>query len=146
MTAPSSSSAIQRARTRAYRLLALLLISRPFGNLSLALGMKHFSRVFSANPVFYIRALLNPYVLLGVGLLVFGLLVRMAMMSVADLTFVLPLTALGSVIAAALGKFCLGEHVTSQRWLGILLIFAGTVLVSSTSADTSPHKSSRISS
>ena len=114
---------------RAYRLLALVLVLRPFGNLCLAWGMRHFSSVLGVNPMLYARALFNPYVALGVGALVFSLLSRMALLSVADLSIVLPLTASGYIVSTFLGRVLLREEVTAERWLGTLLIFAGALVV-----------------
>ena len=125
-----------RSVFRAYRLLALALVLRPFGNFCLAWGMKHFSQVLSANPFVYIRAMMNPFVALGVGALALGLLTRMALLSLADLSFVLPLSATGYIVSTFLGKFFLAEQVTSGRWLGTVLIFLGTALVSFTSEKT----------
>jgi uncharacterized membrane protein len=56
----------------------------------------------------------------------------MALLSLADLSFVLPLTATGYILSALLGKFFLGEQVSSERWLGTVLVFLGIVLVGST--------------
>jgi drug/metabolite transporter (DMT)-like permease len=117
---------------RAYRLLILTLLLRPFGNLSLAWGMHHFPRLLAWQPLPYLQALLNPFVALGISMLILALLTRMALLSVADLSFVLPLTATGYIITALLGKVFLNEDVGSNRWLGTCLIFAGVVLVGST--------------
>lgn len=126
-----------RSRTaRAYRLLALVVVVRPFGNLCLAWGTKHFSQVLSLNPFVYLEALFNPFVALGIGMLVLGLLMRMALFSLADLSFVLPLSASGYVITTFLGKIVLREHVSLAAWLGTLLIFAGTAVVGSTARKT----------
>lgn len=105
------------------------------GNLSLAWGMKH-TRAVSANPLLYLRAMLDPVVALGVAMLILALLTRMVLLSLADLSFVLPVTAIGYVLAALLGKIFLHENVTVQRWLGTLLIFAGAALVGSTPRTT----------
>jgi drug/metabolite transporter (DMT)-like permease len=127
----------QRPRSfRAYRLLALFLVLRPLGNVCLAWGMKHFSQVLSINPFFYLRAMLNPFVALGISALVLGVLTRMALLSVADLSFVLPLTATGYIVSTALGRFFLSEQVTFGGWLGSALIFLGSALVSSTAQRT----------
>jgi drug/metabolite transporter (DMT)-like permease len=126
-----------RTPFRAYRLLALFLVLRPLGNVCLAWGMKHFTQVLSANPFIYLRAMLNPFVALGIAALVLGLLTRMALLSLADLSFVLPLTATGYIFSTLLGKFFLAEQVTFGGWLGTVLIFLGTALVSSTSQRTS---------
>jgi drug/metabolite transporter (DMT)-like permease len=53
----------------------------------------------------------------------------MAMLSWADLTYVLPVTALGYVISAILGWAFLAETITAARWAGVFLIVAGTTLV-----------------
>ena len=120
---------IIRLPARAYRLLALVLFVRPLGNLSLAWGMRHFSSVLALNPFVYARALFNPYVALGVGALIFGVLSRMALLSLADLSVVLPLTASGYILSTVLGKLFLREEVTGYRWLGTILIFLGAVVV-----------------
>ena len=117
---------------RTYRLLLLTLLLRPFGNLSLAWGMHHFPQLLAFEPVPYLQALLNPFVALGIAMLILALLTRMALLSVADLSFVLPLTATGYIISAMLGKVFLGEDVGSNRWLGTCMIFAGVVLVGTT--------------
>ena len=105
------------------------------GNLSLAWGMKHTEGV-SLNPLGYLRAMLNPYVTLGTILLILWLLTRMALLSWADLSFVLPITGVGYILAAALGYFFLNEGITGMHWTGTLLIFAGTAMVGSTSERT----------
>jgi drug/metabolite transporter (DMT)-like permease len=118
-----------RLSARAYRLLALVLVLRPFGNLSLAWGMRHLSFMLAANPFIYVRALFNPFVAMGVGALILGLLTRMALLSLADLSLVLPLTASGYILSTLLGKAVLREEVTASRWLGTVLIFAGALIV-----------------
>ena len=117
--------------------LALLffIALKAVGNLSLAWGMKHTEAV-STNPVMYLRAMLDPFVAGGVVMLILALLTRMVLFSLADLSFILPVTAVGYVLAAFLGKFFLHETVTPQRWLGTALICAGAALVGSTAQST----------
>ncbi len=114
----------------------LVLLLRPFGNLSLAYGMHHIATVLSISPIPYLWAMLNPFVALGILLLIASLLVRMALLSVADLSYVLPLTASGYVISSVLGWLFLKEDVSPAHWLGTLLVFAGAGFVGSTNADT----------
>ena len=117
-------------------LLALAVTSLGcLGNLSLAWGMKHLAPV-GFNPLSYLGAMLNPFVASGIVLLVLWLLTRMALMSWADLSFVLPLMAVGYVIAALLGKFVLDEDVHAPQWAGTLMIFAGSALVGTTAHRT----------
>ena len=116
---------------RTYSVLLLFIVLKAAGNLSLAWGMKHLPAA-GANPLSYVRAMLDPFVALGVVSLIVALLTRMVLLSLADLSFVLPVTAVGYVIAAFLGKAVLHEVVTSRRWLGTILIFVGAILVSTT--------------
>jgi drug/metabolite transporter (DMT)-like permease len=51
------------------------------------------------------------------------------MLSVENVSFVIPLTALSYVIGALGGAFFLGERVDWQRWIGVLLVCAGVALV-----------------
>jgi uncharacterized membrane protein len=116
---------------RTYSILLLFIALKAVGNLSLAWGMKHLPAA-GANPWSYIQAMLDPFVAIGVVSLIAALLTRMALLSLADLSFVLPVTAVGYVIAAFLGKMVLHEVVTSRRWIGTVLIFIGALLVGTT--------------
>jgi drug/metabolite transporter (DMT)-like permease len=117
-------------------LLSVFVLLRAFGNLALAWGTKHFSETLAGNPLSYLRAMLSPLVAAGIAMLILAMLLRMAVLGIADLTFVLPLTAVGYVFAALLGKFILHEDVTPERWMGTALIFIGVALVGSTPQNT----------
>jgi uncharacterized membrane protein len=116
--------------------LLLFLALKSAGNSSMAWGMKQVPEKMSMNPALYLHAMLNPFVAMGIVALILALLTRMALLSLADLSFVLPVTAIGYVVAVVLGKVFLHEEVSSQRWMGTLLIFAGAALVGSTSQKT----------
>ncbi len=60
----------------------------------------------------------------------------LSVLSWADLSLALPMTALTYVLNAALAGPLLGEKVSPLRWLGTLLIFVGVVAVT-LSADAS---------
>ena len=121
---------------RAYALLAVFLALRAFGNLSLAWGTKHLSSALAANPLTYVRALADPFVALAIAMLIVALLVRLALLSLADLSFVLPMTAAGYAISALFGKVFLHEDVSPLRWLGVALILGGVAMVGTTSGKT----------
>ena len=123
-------------RFRTYSLLGLFVFLRPLGNLSLAWGTKHFPQVLSLNPAVYLQAMVDPFVALGIAMLILSLLTRMALLSLADLSFVLPVTSIGYVLSALAGRLFLYEEISRWRWAGILLIVAGVALV----ARTAPHR------
>jgi len=116
--------------------LLLFLALKSVGNSSMAWGMKQVPEKMSINPALYLHAMLNPFVAMGIIALILALLTRMALLSLADLSFVLPVTAIGYVVAVVLGKVFLHEEVSTQRWMGTLLIFAGAAIVGSTSQKT----------
>jgi uncharacterized membrane protein len=129
-------AAPRKSKLRTFLLAFAVILFNAVGNLCLAWGMKHLGESMGWNPLGYIRAILNPFVASGIALLILWLLTRMALMSWADLSFSLPLTGVGYVLAAVLGKLFLDETVSPKRWLGTLLIFAGAAIVGTTAHQT----------
>lgn len=127
---------IARGMIHTYRLALVLVFLKPLGNLSLAWGVRHFPVALPFNLLPYLRAIVDPFVVLGIGMQVLWLVMRMSLFSLADLSFVLPLTASGYLVTALLGRFFLHENVTTTRWLGIALLFFGIVVAGSTSRKT----------
>ena len=121
---------------RTWLLLLLFVFLRPLGNLALAWGTKHLPDALSIHPAVYLRAMLDPFVALGIAMLILSLLTRLALLSLADLSYILPVTAIGYVLATLFGQMFLHERVTVQQWLGTVLIFLGTGLVGSTAQNT----------
>ena len=118
-----------RTRTQTFVLVVAVVVLNALGNLLLTWGLRHVADSLGLNPVHYLRAMINPFVAAGIGMLILWLLTRMTLMSWADLSFVLPVTSIGYVFATLLGYFVLHEQVSVERWIGTLLIFAGAVLV-----------------
>ena len=102
-----------------------MVTSNVFGNYFLKKGMT----VDLASPLDYITVLFHPYVALGVVLLVVWMLSRMALLSWADLSYVVPVTSIGYVLVALVGRSLLNEQISARRWAGIILIVAGVSLV-----------------
>ena len=121
---------------RTLLLISAVILLNSIGNLSLAYGMRHAGENVGLDPLGYIRVMWNPAVAGGIVLLIFWLLMRMTLLSWADLSFVLPLTSFGYVLAAILGYVFLHETVTPSHWAGTALIFVGTMLVGSTQSKT----------
>jgi drug/metabolite transporter (DMT)-like permease len=128
-----------RLRLKTWLCTIIVVLSNVFGNFFLKRGMPP----ALATPVEYITVLFRPWVSMGVVLLIVWMLSRMALLSWADLSYVLPVTSIGYVLVALAGKLLLHEQITTQRWAGILLIVAGVALVSGCSAPQTvePRKS-----
>jgi len=114
----------------------VVVATNVLGNFALSWGMKHQVTDLGLSPLAYIRLIFNPFVFVGTTLLVVWLLSRMTLLGWADLSYVLPVTAIGYVLTAILGKYFFGEQISWQRWMGTLLIMAGIVFVGMTSPNT----------
>ena len=122
-----------------YRLLFLVILIKPVSNLVFAFGLKTSPEALSVHPLAYLQSMAEPVIALGIALQIVWLLSRMALLSRADLSFVLPATASGYAISALLGKLFLAERISPKHWMGIALICLGSSFVSFTrrSATTS---------
>lgn len=129
------SSSLQ-VKTRVFTLLVVL--SNVLGNFSLAWGLRRVGRLLSLSPWAYIQALFDPWVAVGVALLIVWLLSHMTLLSWADLSYVVPVTSVGYVLAAVVGHLFLDEEITLARWAGILLIMIGVAMVGRTAIRTRP--------
>ncbi len=132
-------TAEQHKKTRIFTVIVIL--SNVLGNSFLSRGMHGVGEVVSLSPIPYIQALFNPWVALGASLLVVWLLCHMALLSWADLSYVLPVTSIAYVLVALTAKVFMHEHVSVWRWGGIALIVAGVTLVSRTAAITTAKPS-----
>jgi len=73
---------------------------------------------------------LNPLVGCGVLCMSVSFFLFATLLSRADLSFVLPMTALGYAVNVLGARCFLKEKVTAVRWAGTLFICAGVALVS----------------
>src|SRR5512146_3370526 len=91
-------------------LVLLVVITNVLGNVSLSRGMHQVGRIVSASPFDYLRAFANPWTAAGIFVLLIWMLSDLALLSRADLSFVLPVTASAYVLVAILGHFFLHDH------------------------------------
>lgn len=80
----------------------------------------------------------SPQVLIGTALLIVFFALYSAVLSWADLSFVLPATAFGYVLNVAAGYYFLNETVSPVRWAGAAIITLGVVFVSRSEERTAP--------
>ena len=104
-------------------------------------GMKQTGNISLHHLQGIILALLNPWVAVGILLLLAFFASYMNALSWADLTYVLPATSLGYVLLALVARFVLHEQVSPLRWLGIALISGGVGFVAGGPALTSHEHS-----
>jgi drug/metabolite transporter (DMT)-like permease len=75
------------------------------------------------------RAMKTPWFWIGITMMATGFFALLGMLSVAKVSFVFPATALSYAVGTLGGKLFLGEKVTRERWLGVLLVCVGVALV-----------------
>jgi uncharacterized membrane protein len=125
------------SHTRVYLLTAFVVLANVIGNFALSWGMKH-PNGFQPSGIDALDALLSPWVILGIVLLAAWTLSRVTLLSWADLSFVLPVTAIGYVLNALIGYFFLDERISFARWMGTALILLGTLLAGATPPKAPP--------
>lgn len=116
----------QRLRLKTWLFAALVVLSNSVGNFVLSFGMKRLQPQ-AGLPGALLEPLLSPWVIGGIVLLILWTLARMALLSWADLSFVLPVTSVGYALTAFLGFLFLAEKIETKHWVGIGLITAGAV-------------------
>ena len=88
----------------------------------------------STNMVSLVMLILrSPFVLLGLLLYGLGALAWIAVLSRLDLSLAYPFLALNFVLITLTSRFFLGETVPLVRWMGILVIIGGILLVARSS-------------
>ncbi len=114
---------------RKYLVLAGVTVFAASGDSMLSHGMKQTGSISLNHLQSVIFAILNPWVAVGILLLLAFFATYMTALSWADLTYVLPATSLGYVLLALVARFVLHEHVSPMRWFGIALITGGVGFV-----------------
>ncbi len=117
---------------------ATVICANVCGNLLLTAGMHQVGPTVTVQLIAYLHVLRNPFVDCGTALLALGLFANLSLLSWADLSYVLPVTATGYAFSAIVGWAVLGEHVSRGRWSGVALITLGAILVGRTQPRTTP--------
>ena len=114
-------------------LFSLIVAAGTGGELFVSRAMKEVGEATSFHPVeivkVILRALRVPWMWLGVGMMAIAFFALLGALSIYNVSFVVPVTAL-SYVAGAFGGFAfLRERVSPQRWLGVVLVAVGVTLV-----------------
>lgn len=121
-------------------ILGVVVICNAVGDVSLSYGMKQVGDIaalpFPQMAVSAIKALFTPWVALGVILLSIFMISFATALSWADLSYVLPATAVGYILVAFLSYVVLHENLNAARWAGTALIAVGVMLVARTEVRT----------
>src|SRR5260221_13637613 len=138
MTSPKSH------KTKTYVLLFLLVFFGSVGNTILSKGMKDAGDLdishLPALAAGAIRVLSSGTIWLGIALMLLFMICHMLVLSWADYSFVMPFSAIAYALVPLLGYLFLHEQVSTARWIGIVLIVLGVVLINRTPHRTTPQQ------
>ncbi len=113
--------------------LIVLVLSDVTGTLCFTQGMKQVGAMetLQVQKLWSLirRALMTPLVSVGVFFLAVQFLMYIALLSWADLSFVLPATALTDPVNVLGSRLLLKEKVTAKRWIGVFIICVGVYLI-----------------
>jgi hypothetical protein len=113
--------------------LGVVVVGGTTGELLLTRAMKQAGEVTRFTPYAILetlgRALKQGDMWAGLGLMTLSFFALLALLSWANVSFVIPATALSYVVGALGGKMLLGEQVTMRRWVGVSLVCLGVALV-----------------
>jgi drug/metabolite transporter (DMT)-like permease len=114
-------------------LLFFVVVSGTGGEICVTRAMKRVGEVTDFRPLAVVRVILRalkvPWMWIGVGMMALAFFSLLAVLSIENVSFVVPVTALNYAAGALGGKFFLGERVTTRRWAGVLIVCIGVTLV-----------------
>ena len=114
---------------RKYLVLAAMILFNALGDVSLEHGMNRMGAIHAGRLADALAAVFTPWVLTGILLLLCFFACYLSALSWADLSYVIPATALGYVVIALLSEWLLGQTVTLTRWAGIALVGGGVLFL-----------------
>jgi drug/metabolite transporter (DMT)-like permease len=96
-------------------------------------GMRTIGEVSEFRPArlarFLGRAMLTGWMWLGLGMMTAAFFALLATLSIENVSFVVPVTALNYAVGAGGASLILGERVSKRRWIGVLVVCLGVSVV-----------------
>ena len=97
------------------------------------LGMNSVGALDTTEKIFSVRTvamvLSNKYILIGIGLYAVSSVLWLVGLSMLDVSLMYPLLSLAYFVTTLLAFLILNEPVRTSRWVGVLLIIVGSILV-----------------
>ena len=114
--------------------IAIVVLVGTSGDIAVSHAMKQIGAAHPLTPAVILRVLGRAFrmgwIWIGIALMAVGFFSLLALLSWADVSVVVPATALSYVTGAVGAKFLLHEEVAPVRWAGVLLVCLGVALIS----------------
>jgi len=113
--------------------LFIIVAAGTGGELCVSRAMKVVGEVHDFRPAalvrFVFRAMRVSWMWLGITMMTLAFFSLLAMLSIENVSFVVPVTALSYAAGAIGAMLFLHERISPQRWLGVLIVCVGVTLV-----------------
>lgn len=125
-----------RLHAKTICLIALMAVFGALGDVLLRKGMKQIGAISNWHPSALLSAFDRTFhsgpIWLGISSLLLFFIAYLLVLSWADYSYVQPASATGYLFVAVLGYLLLGEVIPRMRWVGVLIICLGVLLVGGT--------------
>ena len=117
-------------------LIAMMALFGSLGDVLLRKGMRQIGAISNWHPSALLSAFERTFrsgpIWLGISSLLLFFVAYLLVLSWADYSYVQPASATGYLFVAILGYLILGEVIPRMRWVGVLVICIGVLLVGGT--------------
>jgi drug/metabolite transporter (DMT)-like permease len=114
-------------------LFLIIIVAGTGGELCVTRAMKDIGEVHDFRPAallrFMRRAFLVGWMWIGIAMMTMAFFALLAALSFENVSFVVPVTALGYGAGALGAMLFLHERISLQRWIGVLIVCAGVTIV-----------------
>ncbi len=114
-------------------LVWIIVLASTAGNVLQSLGMRHHGEIRDFRPGALGRAaaalVRSRYIVASVVAMAISFFAFMALVSIAEISFAVPVTASTYILETILAKYLLKEQVEAKRWAGVVLVAAGVGLL-----------------
>ena len=114
-------------------LFFFIVVAGTGGEMCISRAMKSCGEVQDFRPhaifSFIMQSLRLPWMWLGIALMGLAFFSLLAILSILDVSFVVPVSALSYAAGAFGSKLFLGERISRNRWLGIAIVCLGVTIV-----------------
>jgi len=113
--------------------LFMIVVAGTGGELCVSRAMKVVGEVHDFRPAalirFVFRTIRVGWMWMGISMMTLAFFSLLAMLSIENVSFVVPVTALSYAAGAVGAMLFLHERISPQRWLGVFIVCIGVTLV-----------------
>ena len=114
-------------------LLCVIVVAGTGGELCVTRAMKQIGEVTDFRPTalarFIFRALTVGWMWMGIAMMALAFFALLTTLSFENVSFVVPVTALGYAAGAVGAVLFLRERISAQRWIGVFIVCIGVTIV-----------------